>query len=141
MGEEEMEDHVEMEEDSHGNVTILPTRGTFIAGTTAVTVTEVRHSTKRHRADENVSEDFLYRHIQDYGLVCPERAKNLVWYFFQKFGSKKFKGAEDNLKLSQQTLYTICLTEKVRRTYCTVKFCQFHIVNRPEQYSSRPNSS
>jgi hypothetical protein len=68
-----------------------------------------------------VSEDFLHRHIQDYGLVCPERAKNLVWCFFQKFGSKKLKGAADNLKLAQQALCTICLTDKARRVYCTVR--------------------
>ena len=92
VGEEEMEDHVEMEQDSRSNVAMLAARGTFIAGTAAVTVTEARHSTKRHRADENVSEDFLHRRIQDYGLVCPERAKNLVWCFFQKFGSKKMCG-------------------------------------------------
>ena len=106
-GEEEMEDHVEMEQDSRSNVAMLAARGTFIVGTAAVTVTEARHSTKRHRADENVSEDCLHRRIQDYGLVCPERAKNLVWCFFQKFGSKKLKGAEDNLKLAQQALCTI----------------------------------
>ncbi len=94
-----MEDHVEVEQDSRSNVSILAPHGTFISGTAAVTVTEGKHSTKRHRVDENVSEDFLDRHIQDYGLVCPERSKNLVWYYFQKFGSKKFKGAEDNLKL------------------------------------------
>ena len=121
VGEEEMEDHVEMEQDSRSNVAMLAARGTFIAGTAAVTVTEARHSTKRHRADENVSEDFLHRRIQDYGLVCPERAKNLVWCFFQKFGSKKLKGAEDNLKLAQQALCTICLTDKARRAYCTVR--------------------
>ena len=120
-GEEEMEDHVEMEQDSRSNVAMLAARGTFIVGTAAVTVTEARHSTKRHRADENVSEDCLHRRIQDYGLVCPERAKNLVWCFFQKFGSKTLKGAEDNLKLAQQALCTICLTDKARRAYCTVK--------------------
>ena len=116
-----MEDHVEMEQDSTSNVTMLTVRGTFMTDTADGTVTETRNSTNRHRADENVSEDCLHRRIQDYGLVCPERAKNLVWCFFQKFGSKELKGAEDNLKLAEQALCTICLTDKARRAYCTVK--------------------
>jgi hypothetical protein len=68
-----MENHVEMEEDSTGTVPMLPAHGTFIGGTVDGTVTEVRHSTKRYRATENMSEDLLSRHIQDYGLVSPER--------------------------------------------------------------------
>ncbi len=99
----------EMEAESTSNVPMLAAGGTFIPGTADTTVTEVRHSTKRHRACENVSEDLLNRHIQDYGLFCPERAKNLVWCFFQKYGSKNLKSVEDNLKFSQQTLCTICL--------------------------------
>jgi hypothetical protein len=67
-----------MEKDSTSTVPILPTRGIFIVGTVDGTVTETRHSNKRHHATENMSEDLLNRHIQDYGLVSPERAKNLV---------------------------------------------------------------
>ena len=120
-GGEEMEDREEMEVESTSNVPMLAAGGTFIAGTADTTVTEVRHSTKRHRACENVSEDLLNRRIQDYGLFCPERAKNLVWCFFQKYGSKNLKSVEDNLKLSQQALCTICLTDMTRRAHCTVK--------------------
>jgi hypothetical protein len=70
-GGEEMEDREEMEVESTSNVPILAAGGTFIPDTV---ITEVRHSTKRHRACENselknVSEDLLNRHIQDYGLV------------------------------------------------------------------------
>ena len=78
-GGEEMEDREEMEAESTSNVPMLAAGGTFIAGTADTTVTEVRYSTNRHRACENVSDDLLNRHIQDYGLFCPERAKNLVW--------------------------------------------------------------
>jgi len=81
-GEEDMEDHVEMEQDSTSNVTMLATDGTFIPGMADGTVTEVSHSTKYHRSAENMSEDLLNRLIQDYGLVSPERAKNLVWCFW-----------------------------------------------------------
>jgi hypothetical protein len=87
-GEEQLENHVEMQQDSTSNVEMIAARGTFIAGTADGTLTEARHCTKRHRAAENLSEDLLNRHIQDYGLVSPERAKNLVWCFFQKYGSK-----------------------------------------------------
>jgi hypothetical protein len=47
-GEEEIEDHVEMQQHSRSNVAMLAARGTFIAGTAAVpvTVTEARYSTK-----------------------------------------------------------------------------------------------
>jgi hypothetical protein len=41
-----MEDHVEMERHSRSNVAMLEARGTFIAGTAAVPVTEARYSTK-----------------------------------------------------------------------------------------------
>ena len=94
-----MEDREEMEVESTSNVPMLAAGGTFIAGTADTTVTEVRHSTKRHRACENVSEDLLNRRIQDYGLVSPERAKNLVWYFFKKYGTKHLNRADDNLNL------------------------------------------
>ena len=63
---------------------VLAAGGTFIAVTADGTVTEARQSSNRHRAAENMSEDLLNRHIQDYGLVSPERTKNLVWYFFKK---------------------------------------------------------
>jgi len=98
-GEEEMEDDGEMEDDSSSNVSMLVSDGTFIVGTTDGTVTEVRQSRKRLRAAENMSEDLLNRHIQDYGLVSPERAKNLVWYFFKKYGTKHLKRVDDNLNL------------------------------------------
>ena len=84
-GEEEMEDDTEMEDTSTSNVTMLTTDGTFIADTTDGTVTEARQSTKRHRGAENMSEDLLNRLIHHYGLVSPERAKSLVWYFFKKY--------------------------------------------------------
>jgi hypothetical protein len=51
-----MEDHTEMEEDSTSNVSMLADDGTFIPDTADVTVNEGRHSTKRHRAPENVSD-------------------------------------------------------------------------------------
>ena len=57
--EEEMEEEMEIEEGSSRTVAMPAARGTFIAGTADTTVTEVRHSTKRHRACENVSEDLL----------------------------------------------------------------------------------
>ncbi len=68
-----------MEEDSTSKVPMLPARGTFIVGTTNGTVTQVRHCEKSQRTVMNVSVDFLNRQIQDYGLVSPERAKNVVW--------------------------------------------------------------
>jgi hypothetical protein len=74
--------------------------GTFIANTTDDTFTEDRHSTNRHRAVEHFSEDLLNRHIQEHGLVSPERAKNVVWYFFRKYNCKKIHGRDDNLKLA-----------------------------------------
>jgi hypothetical protein len=40
----------EMETESTSNVLMLTAAGTFIAGTADNSVTEVRHSTKRHRA-------------------------------------------------------------------------------------------
>ena len=120
-GEEEMEDDGVMEDDSNSNVPMLAAGGTFIAGTTDGTVSEVRYSSKRYHTAENMSEDLLNRHIQDYGLVSPERAKNLVWYFFKKYGTKQLNRQDDNLNLAQQTLCTICLTDQDRRRYCTVK--------------------
>ena len=74
-GDEEMEDQVETEQDSTSHVAMLAGRGTFIAGTAdgLGTVTQARHSAKRHRAAVNVSEDLFNRLIQDYGLVSPER--------------------------------------------------------------------
>ena len=44
-----------------------------------------------------------------------------MWCFFQKYGSKNLKSVEDNLKLAQQALCTICLTDMTRRAHCTVK--------------------
>jgi hypothetical protein len=121
-GDEEMEDQVETEQDSTSHVAMG--RGTFIAGTGdgLGTVTKARHSAKRHRAAVNVSQDLLNRLIQDYGLVSPERVKNVVWFFFKKFGSKKLNGQDALLKLAQQALCTICLVDQERRRYCTVKF-------------------
>ena len=116
-GEEEIEDDAEMEDDSTSKVSMLPAGGTFIAGTTDGTVSEVRYSSKRYHTAENMSEDLLNRHIQDYGLVSPERAKNLVWYFFKKYGTKKLNRQDDNLNLTQQALYTICLADQARRLY------------------------
>ena len=69
----------------------------------------------------NVSEDLFNQQIQDYGLVSPERTKNAVRCFFKKYGSKKLKGQDYNLKLAQQALCTICLADQARRLYCTVK--------------------
>ena len=103
-GDKEMEDNEGMQEDSTINVQMLEGRGTFIAGTADGTVTDVRHRAKRQRAAVKVSEDVLNRQIQDYGLVSPERAKNVVWCFFKKYGSKKLKDQDDNLKLAQQAL-------------------------------------
>ena len=100
---------MDMEEDSSSTVPVLATHGTFIAGTADGTVTEARNSTKRQRTTEKVSEDLLNRQIQDYGLVCPERAKNLVWSYFKKYGSKNLTRGHDNVKLQQQVLCTICL--------------------------------
>ena len=55
------------------------------------------------------------------GLVCPERAKNLVWSYFKKYGSKNLTRGHDNVKLQQQTLSTICLGDQDRRRLCTVQ--------------------
>jgi hypothetical protein len=79
-----MEEEMEMEEDSSSTVSMPVVRCTFIAGTVDGTVTEVRNSQKHQRTAVNVSEDLLNRQIQDYGLVCPERAKNLVWSYFME---------------------------------------------------------
>jgi hypothetical protein len=114
-------DYTEMEKDSTSNVPIVTTDGTFITGTPDVTVTESRYSTKRHRVTENVSDDLLNRHIQEYGLVSPERAKNVLWYFFRKYNHKKLQCRDDNLKLKQYALSTICMTDPTRRWNCTVK--------------------
>jgi hypothetical protein len=116
-----MEDREEMEAESTSNVPMLAAGGTFIAGTADGTVSEARYSRKRHRTAENMSEDLLNRHIQDYGLVSPERVKNLVWYFFKKYGTKQLNRQDDNLNLAQQALYTICLADQDRRRHCTVK--------------------
>jgi hypothetical protein len=102
--DEEIEDLVEMEEDSTSNVTMFAANGTFMEGTTDGTVTEARYQPKSQRIDVNVSEDLLNRQIQDYGLVSPERVKNVVRSFFKKYGSKKIQGVDVNLKLSQQDL-------------------------------------
>ena len=51
MCDEDMEDHVEMEEDSTINVTMLTDTGTFITDTTDGKVTEGRHGAKRQRPD------------------------------------------------------------------------------------------
>ena len=72
-----MEEEIQMEEDSSSTVAMPAARGTFIPGTAGSTVTEARNSQNRQSNTENVSEDLLNRQIQDYGLVCPERAKNL----------------------------------------------------------------
>ena len=120
-GEEEMEDDAEMDDDSRSNVPMLAAGGTFIAGTADGTVTDARHRAKRQRAAVKVSEDVLNRQIQDYGLVSPERAKNFVWCFFKKYGSKKLKDQDDDLKLTHQSLCTICLADQPRRLQCTVK--------------------
>jgi len=58
--------------------------------------------------------------MQDYGLVCPERAKNLVWSYFKKYGRKNLTRGHDNLKLQHQTLCTICLGDQDRRLHSTV---------------------
>ena len=66
-----MEEHAEMEEDSTTSRVPMPAAGgTFIAGTADAPVAAAR-ATKRHRASENVAEDLLNRHIQEYGLVNP----------------------------------------------------------------------
>ncbi len=117
-----MEDHEEIEEYSSSNMPILVSRGTFIPGTTDGSDTGARYSTKHHRVD--VNEDLLNRQIQGYGWVSPERVKNVVWSFLKKYGSKKLKSQDDNLKLSQQDLHTIYLGDPERRRYYTVKLDQ-----------------
>jgi hypothetical protein len=97
VGEEEMQDHIEMEEDSSSNVSILEPHGTFMVDIQDGMVSGVRYSTKCHRVVVNVSEDLLNRLIQDYRLVSPERVKNVVWSFFKKYGSKKGPGATSTL--------------------------------------------
>ena len=99
----------------------LPSESTFITGTADGTVTEARNTKNRQSTVVNVSEDLLNRQIQDYGLVCPERGKNLVWSYFQKYGRKNLTRGHDNLKLQQQTLSTICLGDQDRRRHSTVK--------------------
>ena len=78
-GYEEMEDNEGMEEDSTINVKMLVGHGTFIVDTTDGTVTDTSHRPKVQRPVVKVSEDVLNRQIQDYGLVSPERVKNVVW--------------------------------------------------------------
>ncbi len=84
VGEEEMEDHVEMEEDSTSNVQKLETHGTFIVDTTDGTVTETRYFTKRWRPSEKVSEDLLNQHItwvsmnEDLSLLRKIRSLKIV---------------------------------------------------------------
>ena len=128
--------HEEMEECSTSNMQMLAARGTFIADTADGTVTQARDSAKRQRAAVNVSEDLLNRQIQDYGLVSPERAKNAVWCFFKKYGSKKLKGQDDTLKLAQQALCTICLADQARRLHCTVKLGKVFVDGSHEDTSS-----
>ncbi len=74
-GEEQLEDHVEMQEDSTSNVAMLAARGTLIAGTADGTVTEARHSTKRHHAAQNVSEDLLNDTCRIMGWSLPNGPK------------------------------------------------------------------
>ena len=119
--EEEMEEEMEIEEDSSRTVAMPAARGTFMAGTADGTVSEARNSQKRQRTAVNVSEDLLNRQIHEYGLVSPERAKNLVWSYFKKYGSKNLTRGHDNLKLQQQALCTICLGDQDRRRHSTVQ--------------------
>jgi hypothetical protein len=95
-------------------------RGTFIAGTADGTVSEARNSQKRQRTAVNVSEDLLNRQIHEYGLVSPERSKNLVWSYFKKYGRKNLTRGHENLKLQQQALCTICLGDQDRRWAKTI---------------------
>jgi hypothetical protein len=88
-----MEEDMEIEEESSSTVAMPAARGTFIAGTADGTVT----------------------------LVSPERAKNLVWFYFKKYGSKKLTRGHDNLKLQHQALSTICLGDQDRRRHSTVQ--------------------
>jgi hypothetical protein len=76
-GEKQLEDHVEMQQDSTSKVSMLAARGTFIASTADGTNTEARHSTKRHRAAEHLSEDLLNRHIKIMGWSLPNGPKIL----------------------------------------------------------------
>jgi len=89
-----------MEEDSSSTVAMPAARGTFIVGTADGTVTEASHSQKRQRTAVNVSEDLLNRQIQDYGLFCPERVKNLVWSYFKKYGSKNLTRGHSDMTIS-----------------------------------------
>jgi hypothetical protein len=92
MGDEEMEDHEEMEEDSTSNVKILETHGTCIYGNGHDRRYGYRKVyTKSQLPPVNVSEDSLNQQIQDYVLVSSERTKNVVWWFFKKYGCKKLK--------------------------------------------------
>ncbi len=109
-----------MGEDSTSRVSMLAAGGTFIAGTADALVATARATKHRKNASEHVSEDLLNRQIQVHGLVSPERAKNVVWFFFRKYNSKKLEGP-DNLKLSQHALCTICLEDITRRRLCTVQ--------------------
>ena len=84
----------------------------------------------------NVSEDLFNQQIQDYGLVSPERTKNAVRCFFKKYGSKKLKGQDYNLKLAQQALCTICLADQARRLHCTVKLGKVFVDGSHEDTSS-----
>jgi hypothetical protein len=119
--EEEMEEEMEIEEGSSRTVAMPAARGTFIAGTADGTVSEARNSQKRQRTTVNVSEDLLNRQIHEYGLVSPERAKNLVWSYFKKYGRKNLTRGHENLKLQQQALCTICLGDQDRRRHSTVQ--------------------
>jgi hypothetical protein len=119
--EEEMEEEMEIEEGSNRTVSMPAARGTFMAGTADGTVSEGRNSQKRQSTPVNVSEDLLNRQIHEYGLVSPERAKNLVWSYLKKYGRKNLTRGHENLKLQQQYLSTICLGDQDRRRHSTVQ--------------------
>jgi hypothetical protein len=67
--------------------------------TTDGTVNEARHSVKSQRTDLNVSEDFLNRQSQGYGLVSPEWDKKLFSVTGQVNSSQRVNLSSDNLTL------------------------------------------
>ncbi len=73
-----------------------------------------------HLVTENMSEDLLNRHIQDYGMFSFERAKNLVWYFFKKYGINSI------VKITFSSCHSKSSVRSTRRTRTDVVIVQWN---------------
>ena len=100
---------------------------TFIVDTGDGTDREAGDSSKHKRTVVKVTEDLLMnRQIIESGLCVGHsgRSKTVVWYFLKKYGSKKVKDKDDNLKLPHHVLSMMCLVhaDQERRLYYTVNY-------------------